>query len=237
MAAHVVGLDLGKTSDFSALAAIEQFQRPHPDQRGHLGESQHHYLIGHLQRWQLGTPYPVVVKDVCGLMAQPPLPGSVLVVDQTGVGQAVVDMFRVARPQAWLRPVTITAGNTATEVPEEFGWHVPKKELVSTLQVLMQGRRLRVAPLPEGVVELLKRELETFRVKITAAANETFGAMGTGQNDDIVLAVAIALWIAEHTALGWKGEIGLPGGKEGRGNCAAAGAPAGVFDDVTESPW
>ena len=41
-------------------------------------------------------------------------------------------------------------------------------------------------------VAILIRELETFRVKITEAANETFGAWREGQHDDLLLAVALA---------------------------------------------
>jgi len=74
---------------------------------------------------------------------------------------------------------------------------VPKKELVASLQVLLQTRRLKVAKtLPEAAT--LVRELETFRVKVTEAANETFGAWREGQHDDLVLAVALAAWMGER---------------------------------------
>jgi hypothetical protein len=90
-----------------------------------------------------------------------------LAVDQTGVGAAVVDMLRQARVQACLHPVLITAGHAITR--DERTWHVPKKELVGILQVLLQCRRLRVARLPER--ELLVRELLAFRVKISLCAS------------------------------------------------------------------
>jgi len=74
---------------------------------------------------------------------------------------------------------------------------VPKKELVTCLQVVMQSRRLRIA---RGLHEaaLLVRELQQFQVKITTAANETFGVWREGQHDDLVLAVALACWWAER---------------------------------------
>ena len=63
-------------------------------------------------------------------------------------------------------------------------YHVPKKELITALQVVMQGRRLQIArSLPEAAT--LVRELQNFQVKITAAANETFGAWRDGQHDDL----------------------------------------------------
>ena len=42
--------------------------------------------------------------------------------------------------------------------------------------------------------------MENFRVKVTDAANETFGAWRERPHDDLVLAVAIAAWQAERPA-------------------------------------
>jgi len=78
---------------------------------------------------------------------------------------------------------------------------VPKKALVSTLQVVLQGRRLIVAkslPFAAALVE----ELQNFQVKVTEAANETFGAVGGGYHDDLVLAIMIAAWAGEHAPTG-----------------------------------
>ena len=56
---------------------------------------------------------------------------------------------------------------------QTLGWHVRKKELVSDLQVLLQSRRLQVARMLP-MAPILVKELESFRVKISASANETF---------------------------------------------------------------
>ena len=70
------------------------------------------------------------------------------------------------------------------------------------LQMMLQARRIKVAPsLPEAAT--LVRELTTFQVKITPAANEVFGAWREGQHDDLVLAVAIAVWQAERALEVW----------------------------------
>jgi hypothetical protein len=124
------------------------------------------------------------------------LAGSILAVDQTGVGRPVIDLLRGARIQAQVVPVTITAGHQAT-IADGGGWLVPKKELVSTLQVLLAARRLQVAPTLAEAPTLV-RELQIFQVKITRAAHETFSSSGDGQHDDLVLALAIALWYAER---------------------------------------
>ncbi len=201
-----IGLDLGQAQDFTALAVLTR-PRLRGDEKG--VERKPPYAVPYLQRFPLGTPYPQVVSAVVDLLRTPQLRGSFFVVDQTGVGRAVVDMLTDAmrgKVLCHFCPVTITGGHEVTAV--EGGFRVPKKELVGCLQVLLQTRRLHVAKaLP--VAEVLVRELETFRVKITEAANETFGAWREGQHDDLVLAVALAAWAGER-GLGYEGPVGVP---------------------------
>jgi hypothetical protein len=188
---YFTGLDLGQAKDYTAVAVLERTTLPDPKREG---RKLHHYAVRHLERLPLGTPYPDVGTRLARLFAGPPLAGSILAVDYTGVGRPVLDLLRRARIPASLRAVTITGGNKATL---DGGWHVPKRELVGTLQVLLQSRRLKVAPsLPAA--QTLVQELTTFQVKITPAANETFGAWREGAHDDLVLAVAIAAWEGEH---------------------------------------
>ena len=203
---HFIGLDLGQAQDFTALAVLS---RPKVTGREPPADRQPPYAVPHLHRFPLGTPYPAIVAAVVELLRTPPLKGSMLVVDQTGVGRPVVDMLTdglEGRVNCLCCPITITAGHEVTR--SEVGQlRVPKKELVACLQVLLQTRRLRIAQaLPDAAT--LVRELETFRVKITEAANETFGAWREGQHDDLVLAVALAAWMGERCLP--EGPVGLP---------------------------
>jgi hypothetical protein len=188
---YFTGLDLGQARDYTAVAVLERTTRPDPRRDG---RKLHRYAVRHLERLSLGTPYPDVGTRLARLFVEPPLAGTILAVDYTGVGRAVLDLLRRAKIPASLRAVTITGGSKATF---DRGWHVPKRELVGTLQVLLRSRRLKVAPaLPAA--QTLVQELTTFQVKITPAANETFGAWREGAHDDLVLAVAIAAWEGEH---------------------------------------
>jgi hypothetical protein len=108
---------------------------------------------------------------------QTPLLNSTLAIDQTGVGRAVVDMFVKAKPRARLRPITITGGSQV--LVEGSGYKVPKKELVSICQVLLQSRRLGAAARIPHVHTLLK-EMENFKVKINTNAVETFECLVAG---------------------------------------------------------
>jgi hypothetical protein len=221
----ILGLDLGQTNDSTALAVLQQSLRPRPDRPA---EQETHYACLHMQRWFLGTPYPEIVRDVCGIVRRPPLLDPMLVIDRTGVGRPIYDLFAEAQPRAWLRSIVITGGHTVSEV-EDGSLHVPKKELVSTLQALFAARRFVIAKgCPEG--DVLAKEIGTFKVKMTAAANETFGAWRDGQHDDLVLAVALACWMGEHGNAAWDGSLGLAEDVRA-GASIVTQAPSGVFNE------
>jgi hypothetical protein len=76
-------------------------------------------------------------------------------------------------------------------------YRVPKKLLVAVTQVLLQNRRLEVAPTLE-LADTLAKELGLFRVKVTTAGNETFESWRERDHDDLVLAVALAAWAGER---------------------------------------
>jgi hypothetical protein len=181
---YTVGLDLGQAKDYTALVILER----------HGEEPQAIYHARHLQRFPLGTPYPAIVASVADMLRQPPLANEKprLAVDETGVGAPVVDLFKQARINAALHPIHITGGSTVNY--DRGVEYVPKRNLVSLVQVALQTNKLKVASaLPEA--ENLSRELQGFQVKITEAANDTYGAWRDGAHDDLVLAVALALYV------------------------------------------
>ena len=123
------------------------------------------------------------------------LAGAWLVVDQTGVGKHVIDLLRHSGVCAEIRKVTITLGHQSSW-DEHGGMLVPKKDLVSVLQVLLQGQRLKVAP-SLNQAALLVAELQQFRMKLPALTDDERLAWREGMHDDLVLAVAIAAWEGE----------------------------------------
>ncbi len=192
-----IGLDLGQAQDFSALAIIECVRTVTDD-----GEKNEITALNciHLQRWQLRTSYPAIVADVVKmingldpLLSQDGNP--TLAIDATGVGAPVVDLFKREQIKAQLKPIQIVGG---ANVSEEFGMtRVPKRDLVSCVQVGLQNRTLKIAAQLE-LAEVLSRELSNFTVKITDSANDVYGAWREGTHDDLVLAVALALWTASQ---------------------------------------
>jgi hypothetical protein len=98
--AFCVGLDLGQSADFTALAVLEHGKREVLGTEN--GEVESFLHLRHLERYQLHTPYPEIAEKVAALMQDPRLspneydparrrhfrsPPS-LVVDNTGVGRA-----------------------------------------------------------------------------------------------------------------------------------------------------
>lgn len=186
-----VGLDLGQSKDYTALSILERVRPEHVEG---MPRPKPYYNVRHLKRYSLGTKYPAIVTDVGNLLRSPLLKRAILIVDATGVGRPVVDMFEAAR----LKPVaiTITSSGLAHEVEPRW-WHVAKRDLVSTTQVLLQTHRLHMGERIEGA-PLIRHELDSFTVKISTAANDTYEAWREQDHDDLVLSVALAAWYAEH---------------------------------------
>jgi hypothetical protein len=187
---YIIGLDLGKSQDYTALAILETRDSPEgigPDALFHCR---------HLQRFKLGTSYPRIVEIVRELCTREPLLTikPQLGIDQTGVGAAVVDMFQRADIHADLRPIVIHGGDRSSN--EEGVWRVPKRELVGVVQVALQTRTLKIAEsLPDAGT--LTRELQNFQVNISDNGFDSYNAR-VGTHDDLVLALAMALWIARN---------------------------------------
>lgn len=230
----ISGLDLGQAADFTALACIEQ-QREKPRESpsvieaiaGLAGRSvaKWTYQVRHMERYELGTPYPAMIEAAKKTLEREPLKGCRLAIDFTGVGRPVMDIINLIGLPVRKQPILITGGHTVSKDKDTGAFHVPKKELVSTLQILMQSGRLKIAKgMP--LADKLSTELSNFRVKITASANESFGAWRDGQHDDLVLAVALACWLGENVGGGDVKGIGLPA--EGERN-VVEGAPRGVW--------
>ena len=209
----LAGLDIGQVSDPTALCILER----HVVQSGEVVYQD--YQCRHLERFALGTPYPSMAEQLSAYLRRLPKPAAwqedvrrvmarnasmsriqtplfVLIIDGTGVGRPVVDMFtRLA-----MSPITviITGGNQISS-PVLNEWHVPKSTLVGAFQVALQTRRWK-APRQMPEAATLVKEMQNFRYKISASGNDTYEAWRENQHDDLVLAASLATWYGEHTA-------------------------------------
>lgn len=196
----ILGVDLGLRRDWTAVVVLT---RDLPE-----GQRRHRYDVIHLERgrWEL----PLVVDRVREVRAEAQAQlggdGVWVVIDWTGVGVFAAGLFR----DAGLHPVPlcITGGHKAnfryrrmqfspTPSTTRAEGTVPKRELVSVLQVLVETGRLRfAADLPD--LDVLVRELGNFRAKINLSGHDTYEAWREGDHDDTVLATALACWFGER---------------------------------------
>ncbi len=210
---YYVGVDLGSRQDYTAITVVEEpvwtggwaspAELTEIQVEQALAANYYHgrpkdvpLRIRHLERLPLGTSYPQVVQRVASLMASAPLSvnRSALVVDATGVGTSVVDSL----VEAGLSPIPVTIHGGDRVTPDgSGGFRVPKRDLVSAVQVLLQSGRLKIAAnLPE--TETLQKELLNFKMKIDPkTAHDSYSHWREGDHDDLVLSAAIALWFRQ----------------------------------------
>jgi hypothetical protein len=184
MSKSIVSIDFGQSQDYTALAVAEV---TNPGREASI-------VVRHLHRFPLGTSYPNIISSVKKMLADSRLKGATAVIDASGVGRAVLDLMHLAR----VFPVAVTITGGTNETHEGDNWHVPKKNLVSAVSVMLDTQRLKVA---DGLefAPVLRSELGTFKAIISTSGNTQFEAHRPRDHDDLVLAVALACWQAQKT--------------------------------------
>lgn len=179
-----VGLDLGQTNDYTAICIAEDVSDA-SEAPGGLKLN-----VRHLERFR-DVLYPDVADRVEDLLAREPLTDRAeLAIDATGVGLAVTDIF--TKRGRRFKAVKIHGGDAETHGGGVY--RVPKRNLISALQVLLQNGSLRISSGLE-LAETLRKELLNFRVKVNVAtAHDSYEAWREGDHDDLVLAAALAAW-------------------------------------------
>lgn len=216
----LLSADLGQTSDPTAIGLFERTPG------GDVARS--------LERPDLGTSYPDIVRRLVAIARNPALAEGVdLLLDATGVGRPVVDQMREElRGTVGVRLVPITIGAGLHARHDELGyWTVPKRVLVTALQVAMQTGRIRFPrALPLG--ETLVREMRTFKLKVSVeTGHQSFEAWRQGDHDDLVLMSAMAAW--------WSSTLVRPLAPDPTSEDArlAAEVKAAVFRRVRAQRW
>lgn len=74
---------------------------------------------------------------------------------------------------------------------------VPKRDLIAGVQVLLEQGELRIARDLRDTGALV-RELLDVRMTMSSAGRVRLGADGAGEHDDLVIALALACWMAKR---------------------------------------
>jgi hypothetical protein len=168
--------------------------------RGQQRPANGRMVVRYLERAPLGTKYPAVVEHVKGLVQSQLLRQRCAVIaDATGVGAPVVDLLRAARMGCDVTAVTITGGARESGSAEgpQAEVRVPKRDLIAGLQLLLESGELRIAARLRHAGTLVK-ELLDVRVKGDLRGRLRIGADGSGEHDDLVIALALAVWRAKR---------------------------------------
>jgi hypothetical protein len=183
---YYLGMDPAFAPDWSATAMIEL-----PPDTDNLFE------LTMLDRFDRGTPYPDqvrAVKRMVGELYELRHEKAAIFLDTTGVGRPLLDLYR----EAGMPPtgILITGGHVS-QVTGDL-WCVPKLDLIMGLVTALELHRLHVAAgLKFG--SIFAAELASFRITVRLSdGKEDVGTWRENQNDDLVFAVAIALWGAQR---------------------------------------
>ena len=215
MASFIIGLSIGTSQTTTALCVLERREKAtgktELDGNKTVARSfyadtireyyrpvtQTHYAVRHLERLGAGTPYPEQVSHTHELVTRLEKRNAhvSLIIDQTGVGRPVTDLFKATK----LKPsaATVTGGDTPSREGNEH--RIPKRDLVSTAQVLLQAKRLTIAS-SLALAPALTSELLAFKANITLSRENSAAPPEPWRertHDDLVLAVALACWYGE----------------------------------------
>ena len=174
-----VGVDLGQRVDPTAIVVAELAEEA----------EQITYRVRFLQRLPLGTSYPDVARRLVEIGEKLAGHDITFFVDATGVGQPVLDILR-ERGLENVVAVYLTGGLKARRRGSDL--MLPKALLVSRLQVLLQGRRIRLPKTREA--RALVEELQNFEIRVSRDGVDKYGAFRTGTHDDLVVALGLACW-------------------------------------------
>lgn len=184
MSRFYLGLDLGQAADSTGLAVVERLTK----------DETVPFSVRHLQRFPPGTAYAAIGIACKDVIREANLGRPTVVTGITAVGPGVLKLLRAKLSPSHVAPVMITTGTTAIEI--DGFWQAPKRDLVTSLQLNLQERRLTIAA---GTADagVLVRELSAFRARVIAPLDGT-PDWRDRPGDDLVLAIALACWWAER---------------------------------------
>jgi len=193
-----LSVDLGQLTDYSATALVRRTTLTEEilNERGNTVIVPRRSPLGHpirqldvvgLRRYDLGTSYVNIVRHVKEQLDR--FPGATLILDASGTGRAITDMFR----ELWVivNAITITGGQSWSN-PAPFEYHVSKVDLVAAIRADLERELLKIA-IGVSHADILKREMLDFKIKVSKAQNEIYSAR-EGAHDDLTIAVAMVSW-------------------------------------------
>lgn len=195
---YCLSQDLGKVQDYHAtiLTEVRMQTRSRTEfsrkiyQPGDTEVMYPHILMVGADRSQLS--YDKLIQETKVRLGDPRIIHNCYhVVDATGVGQAVIDLMRAER----LDPVGIyiTAGDRVSK--KEYGFTVPKNELIATFQTVLSRDLLKMSNhIKKDVKDQFRHEIKNFKEKTTKAGNTAFESWREEDHDDLIMSLMMNCW-------------------------------------------
>lgn len=203
----IAGLDIGQMSDPSAIVIVER------EMRLLYGRLEPYFFVGFLEQVPLQTPYPFMVRGTRARLEKIPHQ-TALIVDATGVGRTVVDLFR----QGWtsydpvtMRPLTLpgkpsivaltlTGSHEPRKIERWDEQHVPRLDIIMALMLALQQGRVQVAAGLDKLATLIE-EARNFHWKRVKEDEDVYTQWRTNHFGDLLFALAIAVWWGTQYAI------------------------------------
>lgn len=190
---YVIGLDLGRDRDYSAVVVLA-LRLEENGGYDHVRLTQPYRRIVEiiaLERVPLGTEYIKVVEYIRKLVSRlharagwGAVPVRVhLIMDSAGPGQVALELIRAQRMNINFVPAILTAGLEHGRSPSGKAT-VPRREVIGTLRYLLEVQLLRLHR-DHPLAEVLKKEIAAVRPE-----------GGQYAHDDLVIAAGLAVWYA-----------------------------------------
>lgn len=182
-----VGLDVGKEQDPAALCVLHS---------GDLRPGSHRpsWTVLEIGNLPLGTDYTdlaVMATGLAGAFHDGGHP-TVLSIDATGIGGAVVELARRQRPDLHICAIAIGSGRTLSR-PGNHDYVVGKHRLTEVLQVALEGQALRLPNSAGGAATV--DQLRQFARRPTRTGYQKHEA--ARGHDDLVLTLELAVWTGD----------------------------------------
>ena len=219
MKEFLVSWDIAKQTD----ATVIQFWWLNPQIIGEKGNERIYtfWTCDHIIKWEKLSYTEQVEKLAIILEGKDYKNNHYLLMDGTGVGQAVADLCRSKK----LRPIEIVFSGgikeqplyygqtdqrfgTSMDIKLQRGYSVPKVEMITSAHTLIQQGRV---PVPDDIpyAAEFKRELMHFEGRVNEKGHTTYGNDAEAKHDDFVAAFLMACWYI-HSKLDKYTEIEKP---------------------------
>ena len=147
------------------------------------------FELGHIER-MFDARYPAIAAHVTELAKRPEWRDNIeVIVDHTDTGRPACDAFEATKIQ--IKRIAIITGDAEVREAHDT-YRVPRLQLISALQALFHEQRFAIQKhLPDA--QILARELLDHRIATTDSGRAHVRARDGG-GDDLVRAVAVAIW-------------------------------------------